>query len=101
MICSPGLTSPQTAAVRRETIISIAINPFLPTGVIWATEAVPPTQLVGEQPLLAPMIFAAGHLTLAMTFVVTAIVRHHLRRGKVPGASLAKCRGIPAGCPSR
>lgn len=87
---SPGTVGARTAAVRRETVISIAINAFLPTGVIWTISADPPTQLIGDQPLLAPLILAPGLATFAMTFVVTAIFRHQLRRGTVPGASLAE-----------
>ena len=70
--------------LRQETLVSMAINALLPSAIIWLLDVTPPQTLVGEQPLVAAMLPAAGMATLAMTLIVTLIIRARVRSGSLP-----------------
>lgn len=72
------------AAVRNETIISVAINALIPTAIIWVVALTPPARFDGDDGLWSAMTKASGLATLLMTFIVTMLVRGRVRAGVVP-----------------
>ena len=92
--------------LRQETLVSMAINALLPSAIIWLLDVTPPQTLVGEQPLVAAMLPAAGMATLAMTLILTLIIRARVRSGSLPAldwpaAERGTMRFIPASLPLR
>lgn len=71
-------------AVRQETVVSILINAILPSAIIWFLGVAPPLTLLGEHGIVGDMLPAAGLATLAMTLVLTNIVRMRVRKGALP-----------------
>ena len=74
------ISPPHRAAVRNETIISVAINALIPTAIIRAIGFAPPQQLWGLGQLLHAMTMASGLATLLMSAIVTLLVRGRVRR---------------------
>ena len=88
------------AAVRNETVVSIAINSLVPAAIIWFLEASPPQTLTGEYGILGSLLPAAGLATLMMTLVLTNIVRARVRKGALPALDWPKAeRGAMAFIP--
>ncbi|HEX8483802.1 hypothetical protein [Sphingomonas sp.] len=69
----------QRAAIRNETMVSVAINAIVPTAIIWAAGVTPPAMLAGAQGLLAGMAKGSGIATLLMTAIVTLLIRKRVR----------------------
>ena len=84
------------AAIRNETLISVAINALVPAGLIGAIGVTPPTAL---DALLPGLLLGSGLATLLMTLVVTHLVRGRTRRGPVPLLALADAPTIVRALP--
>ena len=101
-----GIEAAHRAAVRTETLVSIAINALVPTLVIWLLGVSPPASLLGQGGILPSMLPAAGIATFVMTLLLTQIVRARVRRGSLPAlnwprAERGMMRFIPQNYPLR
>lgn len=89
------------AAVRAETLVSIAINALVPAGIIRAIGVTPPVALLGPPGLLPGLLLGSGLATLLMTLVVTQLVRRRVAGARVPplarAAVPAVARWLPQG----
>lgn len=86
------------AAVRAETLVSVAINAVVPAAIIRVLAAPPPVALLGDPPLLPGLLLGSGLATLLMTLVVTTLIRGRVRAGRVPPLTTvpAFARWLPA-----
>ena len=75
----------QWQIVRREMVISILINAFIPASIIFALNALPPERLFGSSSLVAAMVPAAGLATFVMTLIITLIIRKRVGAGVLSG----------------
>lgn len=93
------------AAVRTETLVSIAINALVPTAIIRAVGLAPPRALGGGEGLVQAMAKASGLATLLMTVAITLLVRARVRAGSVPALAHADLpaplRLLPGALPLR
>lgn len=89
----------QRRFLRKQTAISIAINAFIPTAVIWLIGVAPPDTLIGPRGLMPGMVLASGLATALMTVGLTLAVRASARSGKVeplePGGAMSIRTWLP------
>ena len=84
MIMARPLGPEHERAVRRERVISTAINALVPAAIIWALDLVPPKRLIGPHDILSALVPASGLATLVMTLVLTLIIRARVAKSSLP-----------------
>lgn len=72
------------ATLAKETIISTLVNALLPAVIIWLISISPPRTLLGPDSILPSLVFGSGIATVAMTLVLTTIIRKRVAAGSLP-----------------